>query len=88
MGMLADSYPAMTQITDSDEGKSVVRNETTVGIVTTVEHGTAYVEPDPGLTDRLMARLGWGDIDEDTFPLQEEDVADVTDEEIRLQTAK
>lgn len=75
----------MANITESAEGKSVVRNDTTVGIVATVEHGTAYVEPDPGLTDKLKAQLGWGDTDEETFPLQEQEITNVTDDEIRLQ---
>lgn len=79
-----DCYRAMSMITESDEGKSVVREDTTVGIVAAVEHGTAYVEPDPGLTDKLMSQLGWKDIDEDTFPLQEDEIEDVTDDEIRL----
>lgn len=74
----------MANITESDEGKSVVRNDTTVGIIATVEHGTAYVKPDPGLTDKLMVQLGWGDTDEETFPLQEQEIANVTDDEIRL----
>lgn len=78
----------MANITESDEGKSVVRDDTTIGIVATVEHGTAYVEPDPGLTDKLKAQLGWGDIDEEVFPLQEGDIADVTDDEIRLRTTE
>lgn len=78
----------MANITESDEGKSVVRDDTTVGIVATVEHGTAYVEPDPGLTDKLMAQLGWGDVDEETFPLQEQDIADVREDEIRLETTQ
>ncbi|RRJ29692.1 PRC-barrel domain containing protein [Halocatena pleomorpha] len=78
----------MSMITESDEGKSVVRDDTTVGIVATVEHGTAYVEPDPSLTDKVMSQLGWKDIDEETFPLQDDEIADVTDDEIRLQTSR
>lgn len=78
----------MATITESDEGKSVVRDDTTVGIVATVEHGTAYVEPDPGLTDKLMSQLGWKDIDEETFPLQEDEIVDVTDDKIQLQSSR
>lgn len=78
----------MTTITDADEGKSVVHEDTTVGIVATVEHGTAYVDPDPGLTDQVKAELGWADIDEDTYPLQEQAITDVTDDEIRLQFSR
>lgn len=72
--------------TDDDEGKTVVNEDgEDVGIVTTVEHGTAHVNPDPGVTDKIKSTLGWGDgDDEDTYPLQEESVDSVTDDEIRL----
>lgn len=72
--------------TEDDEGKTVVNDEgEEVGMVATVEHGTAYVDPDPGLTDTIKSTLGWGDSDdEDTYPLQEESVASVTDDEVHL----
>ncbi|WP_458188357.1 PRC-barrel domain containing protein [Haladaptatus sp. NG-WS-4] len=76
---------AVSEITDDDEGKKVVdQNGDEVGIVSDVEHGTAYVEPDPGLTDKVKSKLGWGDRDEDTYPLQEEAISSVTDDQIRL----
>ncbi|WP_266077530.1 PRC-barrel domain containing protein [Haladaptatus caseinilyticus] len=76
---------AATQITDDDEGKKVVdQNGDEVGIVSDVQHGTAHVNPNPGLTDKLKSKLGWGDADEDTYPLQDEMVQSVTDDEIRL----
>ena len=73
-----------TTIDESAEGKQVVRGTDTVGRVVEVRHGTAYVDPDPGITDTLMSKLGWADADEDTYPLQEESIAEVTDDEIRL----
>ena len=74
-----------TEITDDDEGKHVVdAHGETVGIVTAVEHGTAHVDPDPGITDRIKTTLGWEERDEDTYPLQEEAIDTVTDDEIRL----
>ncbi|WP_458204665.1 PRC-barrel domain containing protein [Haladaptatus sp. NG-SE-30] len=77
---------AVSEITDDEEGKKVVdQNGDQVGIVADVEHGTAHIEPDPGLTDKVKSKLGWGDRDEDTYPLQEEAVDSVTDDEIRLQ---
>lgn len=30
----------------------------TIGVVTAVEDGTAYVEPNPGLADSVRVRLG------------------------------
>lgn len=81
-GVLRD---AMAQFSDDDEGKSVVNADgEEVGIITTVEHGTAHVNPDPGITDKIMSTLGWSDQDEDTYPLQEESVEAITDDEVRL----
>jgi hypothetical protein len=76
---------AMAQFTEDDEGKTVVNADgEEVGIVTAVEHGTAHVDPDPGITDKIMSALGWSDQDEDTYPLQEESVEAITDDEVRL----
>ena len=70
---------------DGDKGKKVVnaRGET-VGRVVDVRHGTAYVDPDPSLGDTIMSKLGWGDADGDEYPLQEANVAEITDDEVRL----
>jgi hypothetical protein len=73
------------QFTDDDVGKDVVNeNGETVGIVADVDHGTAHVKPDPGITDTIKAKLGWQGSD-DAFPLQEAAVKRVTDDEIRLE---
>lgn len=74
-------------ITEEDEGKRVVRGDDTVGRVVNVERGTAYVDPDPDITDTIMSKLGWGEDDEDTYPLQEDMVESISDDEIRLQTS-
>lgn len=76
-----------TEITEHDEGKKVVADGEQVGMVSRVEHGTAYVDPDPGITDKVKSKLGWGDRDEDTYPLQEESIEAVTDDEIRLKSS-
>ncbi|ELZ10336.1 hypothetical protein [Natrialba aegyptia] len=74
------------QFTDDDVGKSVINAEgDEVGIIADVEHGTAHVEPDPGITDTIKAKLGWGGTD-DAYPLQESSVADVTADEVHLQS--
>jgi hypothetical protein len=68
-----------------DEGKDVVNaNGDQIGIVSEVDAGTAYVDPDPGITDSLKSQLGWGDADEETYPIDESNVEAVTDREIRL----
>lgn len=76
----------MTELTEQDEGKEVVRGDESVGRVVEVDHGTAYVDPDPGITETIKSKLGWGDRgDEDTYPLQEASIESVTDDQIRLE---
>lgn len=75
-----------TNITDDDEGKKVVHGDDTVGRIVDVDHGTAYVDADPGITETLMSKLGWADHegDEDTYPLQEASVESVDDDAVHL----
>lgn len=75
-----------TNVTEDDEGKEVVQDGETVGRVVDVDHGTAYVDPDPGITERLLSKLGWADRDEDSYPLQETAIDQVTDDQIRLRS--
>lgn len=76
---------AKMSYTDEDVGKHVVNADgDRIGTVTAVRHGTAYVDPDPGMFDQIKAKLGWEDVDDDTYPLQESEVSEVTDDEIRL----
>jgi len=73
------------EITDDDQGKSVVNADgDQLGMIEEVRHGTAYVNPDPGITDQIKTRLGWGDADEDAYPLQSERIETITSEEVRL----
>lgn len=71
---------------DSDDvGKPVVNeDDEEIGIVVDVRNETAYVEPDPDTFDTIRAKLGWEDTDEDSYPLQDGQVAVVTDEAVRL----
>ena len=72
-------------VTDDDQGKAVVdSNGQKIGMVTEVRSGTAYVNADPGLTDTIRSKLGWGDADEDDYALEENRIHTVTDDEIRL----
>lgn len=68
------------------EGKKVVHGDETVGRVVDVRQGTAYVDPDPGITETIMSKLSWGDqaSDEETYPLQVESVATVEDDVVTL----
>lgn len=76
---------AHRSVTDADEGKRVVNADgDEIGIVATVREGQAFVDADPVVTDAVMAKLGWRDVEDDTYPLDPDHVEDVTDEEIRL----
>jgi hypothetical protein len=76
---------AATTLTEEDEGKRVVTDDgDEIGVVAEVEGGRAHVQPDPGMLDSLSAKLGWGDANEDTYPIENDKIRAVTDDEIRL----
>ena len=55
-------------ITDDDTRKPVVASDDTlIGVISRIEGGTVYVDPEPNLADNVRAILG-GQTDE-TFPL-------------------
>lgn len=79
---------ARKHVTDKDEGKRVVDSAgRKIGIVTEVKSGTAYVNADPGLTDTIRSKLGWGDADKDDYALEKNRIDTVTDDEIRLKNS-
>lgn len=49
-----------------------------------MEHGNAYVDPDPGLTDTIRSKLGWGEADQDNYQLDAASIESVSDNEIYL----
>lgn len=70
---------------DDDMGKPVVNdNGEKIGMVVEVRHETAYVDPDPGAFDKIQSKLGWEGADDEAYPLQDEQVALVTDDEVHL----
>ena len=72
-------------VDDSVEGKHVVNAEgDRVGVVSGVRGDTAYVDPDPGITDSLMSTLGWENVDDDDYPLDSESIERITDDEVHL----
>ena len=74
--------------TEEDEGKPVIADGQEIGILIDVEAGQAHVEPDPSIAQSLAAKLGWGEPDRnsDTYPIYEDAVAAITDNEVRLAT--
>jgi len=76
---------AHTELTDDDEGKKVVNADgDEIGVISGFRGGQAYVDPDPGLTDKIMSTLGWTDVDEDDYALDTDQVEAVTDDEVRV----
>ncbi len=74
-------------ITDDAVGKTVINAQgEKIGIVSEVRQGTAYVDPNPGVSDKIKAKLGWEDSDQTDYPLQEAAVESVTSDEIHLKS--
>jgi hypothetical protein len=72
-------------LTEDDEGKRVVNAAgDEVGRVIEVKQGTAHVEPDPGLTDTIKSKMGWGESDADTYRLDADGIERVSGNEIHL----
>lgn len=71
--------------TEDDEGKTVVTADgDDVGMVTEVRGETAYVDADSNTFETVKSKLGWGDVDEDTYPLEHGQVDAITDDEVQL----
>ena len=76
---------AVIEFTKDDVGKPVITgSEERVGRIVETRGGTAYVDPDPDVVDTIRSKLGWSDTDEETYPLNGDDVTEVTDDEVRL----
>lgn len=75
----------MATLTTEDEGKVLVDSDgEQFGVVTAVEDGTAYVDPDPSIAEAVVQAFGWGDSGEDDIEVPPEAIDTVTDEEIRV----
>lgn len=77
-------------ITDAQTGGTVQTSEgETVGTITRVEDGTAYVEPASEAPDTLLATLGWDEEEraspEGEYPLPRTAIDSVGEAEITLQ---
>ncbi|MBX0294911.1 PRC-barrel domain containing protein [Haloarcula nitratireducens] len=71
--------------TDDDEGKEVVdASGNTLGLVTEIEDDTAFVDPDPGLTETVKADLGRADADSDEYTVKQDAVETKADEKLHL----
>lgn len=74
------------EIDESAEGNHVITaSGDVIGLVSGVRDDTLYVDPDPGLTDKIAAKLGWDDVGVKDYVLDEESISHVTDDEVHLQ---
>lgn len=74
-------------VSPDDQGKVVVdESGEEIGIAARIEAETVYVDPEPGLTDRLKARLGWHSEAEDEYPVDAEQIRSVEGDEIVLRS--
>jgi len=72
-------------LTEEDVDKTVVDVDgTDVGTVVDVHHGTARVSADEETVEEFQTRLPQGSIDERTYAVGDESVAEITDDEIVL----
>jgi hypothetical protein len=72
---------------DDNVGKDVFdANDEKVGVVTEVDEdaNVMYVDPHPGLAQRVKTRLGWEGHDEDAYSVEPERIADIDDDRVRL----
>lgn len=71
---------------EDDVGKTVENADgTAVGNVATVEGDSAEVDTDPGLGDSIRAALGWETGTDQPTRIDASDVAEVTDDAVRLE---
>ena len=72
------------QLTEDDRGKTVVHGTERIGVVTDVQSGQAYVDPDwDHVSEGLAETLDWDD-DADAQTLAESAVTAVRNSEVRL----
>lgn len=73
-------------VTEDDVGKRVVSGKgEDIGRVVQVDAGFLYVDPDPGLADKIRATLGWREKHEEgNYRLESNQIETITDDEIRL----
>lgn len=67
-GLCRSNESLHSTITENDTGKPVVASDDAqIGVISEIEGGTVYVDPEPNLADDVRAILG-GEADE-SFPL-------------------
>lgn len=77
----------LTKNPEAVQGKRVVSADgDTIGVVSGVRNGTAFVDPDPGITDKFKAMLNWEDVDGDDYPLPDGAIERIEEDQIVLES--
>lgn len=72
-------------LTEDEVDKTVVDAEgTEVGTVVEIHHGAAHVSADEETVEKLQTRLPQGGIDDRTYAVHDESVAEITDDRLVL----
>ncbi|WP_276301064.1 hypothetical protein [Halorussus lipolyticus] len=74
---------------DDDVGKDVVdANDEKVGVVTEVDEDAnrLYVDPNPGLAQRVKTRLGWEGHDDDAYSVEPDRISKIDDDYVHLRS--
>ena len=73
-------------LTEDETGKTVVDREgTRLGTVSEVTHGRAQVSADERTVEKMQAELGSGGTESETYALDDESIAEITDDEVVLE---
>ncbi|WP_226041473.1 hypothetical protein [Natrinema sp. DC36] len=84
---MGTAEPSAMELSHGDQGKDVVdESGQQIGMVAEVEGQTAYVDPEPGLTDRLKARMDWGGHGDDDYPVESSQILEITDDEVVIRS--
>ncbi|QLG50521.1 hypothetical protein [Natrinema halophilum] len=79
--------PMSIELSQDEQGKDVVdENAQQIGMIAEVEGQTAYVDPEPGLTDRLRARMNWGGHGDEDYPIDSSQIKEITDDQVVIRS--
>lgn len=76
-------------LTDDSIGKPVINAKgERMGMVTKVEEeaNALFIDPEPGIAERIRSVLGWGNADEDDYRLEADMISRVTDDGVELKS--
>lgn len=91
-GVVVSSMETVPSVGREDEGKPVYDTEDTrVGMITRVDGDDVYIDPDPELSEKLAARLGWTFMlqgSEETYAIDASDIESVSDDRVTVRVVE